>query len=47
MSQPKGVSVKEAHTEGRGSLVYSPDGRCVHRPPSPLAREAAHARARR
>eukprot|EP00900_Chrysochromulina_parva_P026607 jgi/Chrpa1/8580/Chrysochromulina_OHIO_Genome00019003-RA len=25
----KGVYVKEAHTEGRGSLVYTPDGRYV------------------
>ena len=40
MSTPqKGVSVKPAHTEGRISLIYSPDGRCT-----PLGRSARSAR---
>ena len=29
MSAQKGVTVKAAHTEGRVSLVFTPDGRCV------------------
>jgi hypothetical protein len=27
MHPQKGVHVKHAHTEGRGALVYTPDGR--------------------
>ena len=38
----KGVYVKEAHTEGRGSLVYTPDGRCVRHRREHYSRARSH-----